>query len=183
MSLLDTEETVEQLYKFTDGDLSEFKKEFNEPKQDMHIDIDPPEDFNEEVEEGLKEEEPLTQSSRVVARGLTVAIDAPMSGLLGFFNNGETDPFRLTKYERKSVEDALTAYLKLTGNDIPPGMMLAITLISIYGGKTLTLFQLRKERKRNDDLKNELENTKKLLQEAKIKLEVKNENIEPTPTN
>lgn len=183
MSLLDTEETVEQLYKFTDGDLSEFKKEFNEPKQDMHIDIDPPEDFQEEVIPPINDDDQITQNTRVVSRGLTVAIDAPMSGLLGFFNNGETDPFRLNKYERKSVEDALTAYLKLTGNEIPPGMMLAITLISIYGGKTLTLVKLRKERKRNDELKTDLENTKKLLQEAKIKLEIKNENIEPTPTN
>lgn len=161
------DETAEQSeYKFTDGKIDDFITELGQEKQDMGIDFEP-EIEDEEEEPEIEEEEQaninITQA-RAMSKGLVIGADSLISGLMGMFNKGDNEPFKLTEEERTQVTESLAIVLKHKQTNINPTWGLVILLLSIYGGKSLTLVQLRKEEKKNKELETKVQNLERQIE-------------------
>lgn len=113
------------------------------------------------------------QASPGVARAsagmLTVAIDSTLSALLGMLAQSTPDAFKADDTQRDELQQALTQYIRLKGGDIPPGVTLAILLVSIYGGKAASAVQLRRANKRNRELETEVQRLNARLEEEQRK--------------
>ena len=150
-------------YTFSDGDLSSFTSEFSMPKQDMGISEEVTADddyFNEDVpdqeDDGLGIGNIVSMAqARNVSKGLTIGADAMIAGLMGMFNGGDSTPFKMTADEREQVVTSLAVVLKHNNATVSPTWGLIITVLTIYAGKTMTLYQLRSERKKQAALVNE----------------------------
>jgi hypothetical protein len=168
---------LEDEYKFSDGDISSFMDDFSQPKQDMGLsdDVDDDPYFGEETEEPLGASMPvdngesltlgglMTMSqAREMSKGLVVGLDSMASGIMGSLNGGDKTPFVLDNEERSQLITSLALVLKHNNAQISPTWGLITTFATIYGGKTILLVQLRKERKKLEEME---ERYKKLERE------------------
>lgn len=167
---------LEDEYKFSDGDISSFMSEFSQPKQDMGLsdDVDDDPYFGEEAEDP-SENFPLENNdaptigglltmaqAREMSKGLVIGLDSMASGIMGSLNGGDKTPFVLDNEERGQLITSLALVLKHNNAQISPTWGLITTFATIYGGKTILLLQLRKERKKVEEME---EKNKKLLKE------------------
>lgn len=168
---------LEDEYKFSDGDISSFMDEFSQPKQDMGLsdDVDDDPYFGEGTEDLPGASMPvdngvsltisglMTMSqAREMSKGLVIGLDSMASGIMGSLNGGDKTPFVLDNEERGQLITSLALVLKHNNAQISPTWGLITTFATIYGGKTILLLQLRKERKKVEEME---ENNKKLLKE------------------
>lgn len=149
MSLHDQEITTTEDYSFFTG-TEDFVSDLQQPKQDMNLSDELPLEEIEVIQEAApeveKEKTVTLKAARSSAKFLTTAIDAPLSSLLAFYaKEDDADDFKCDQEERDTLEEALTEYLKDKGADIPPGMMLLVVILSIYGSKTMKAFNMRKQ--------------------------------------
>lgn len=174
MAILDNLEPEESEYKFTDGKIDDFIEELGQDKQDMGIDYEP--ELEEEEEEdpirGSDDEPTATPTvnmhqAKSISKGLVIGGDALIASAMGMMNGGDAEPFKLSDEERQQVTTSLAIVLKEKNANVSPIWGLVILLFTIYGGKSLILVQLNKERKKNSELENELNNAKKQLEEWK----------------
>lgn len=164
-------------YSFADGDLSGFMDGFNRPKQDMHID-EAPDAGDEYFSEGegmagemggLDPDAPLVQptiplrDARQMAKGLVIGGDELIANIMGAFNEGDKEPFKLDDAQKLQVTESLALVMKYNHAQVSPGWGLAILLLAIYGGKVTLLVQLRRQRSENKKLKAEIERLHKQL--------------------
>lgn len=152
----------ESEYTFSDGDLTAFKSEFAQPKQDMGLNEEIEDDpyFGEEEndfeptdpeENGIPVGNVMSMAqAREISKGLTIGADSMISGVMGMFNGGDASPFRMTADERAQVVTSLATVLKHNNAHVSPTWGLVIVLITIYAGKAMTLHQLRAERKNTE---------------------------------
>lgn len=172
---------LEDEYKFSDGDISSFMDEFSQPKQDMGLsdDVDDDPYFGEEAEDpsenfSLENNDAptiggsLTMSqAREISKGLVIGLDSMASGIMGSLNGGDKTPFVLNNEERGQLISSLALVLKHNNAQISPTWGLITTFATIYGGKTILLVHLRKERAKLEELG---ERNKKLEKElAKLR--------------
>lgn len=173
---------LEDEYKFSDGDISSFMDEFSQPKQDMGLsdDVDDDPYFGEGNEDlpgasmPVDNGDSLTISglmtmaqAREISKGLVVGLDSMASGIMGSLNGGDKTPFVLDNEERGQLITSLALVLKHNNAQISPTWGLITTVATIYGGKTILLVQLRKERKKLEEME---ERNKKLEKElAKLR--------------
>ena len=173
---------LEDEYKFSDGDISSFMDEFSQPKQDMGLsdDVDDDPYFGEETEDLPGASMPmdngdyptiggsLTMSqAREMSKGLVIGLDSMASGIMGSLNGGDKTPFVLNNEERGQLISSLALVLKHNNAQISPTWGLITTFATIYGGKTILLVHLRKERAKLEELG---ERNKKLEKElAKLR--------------
>lgn len=156
----------ESEYKFADGDISSFMSEFSQPKQDMGLsdDVDDDPYFGEEKEDPSGNFSPenndaptigglmtMTQA-REISKGLVIGLDSMASGIMGSLNGGDKTPFVLNNEERGQLISSLALVLKHNNAQISPTWGLITTFATIYGGKTILLVHLRKERARLEEL-------------------------------
>ena len=168
---------LEDEYKFSDGDISSFMDEFSQPKQDMGLsdDVDDDPYFGDAPEDPSSASMPvdngdsltisglMTMSqARELSKGLVVGLDSMASGIMGSLNGGDKTPFVLDNEERGQLITSLALVLKHNNAQISPTWGLITTVATIYGGKTILLVQLRKERKKLEEME---EKNKKLLKE------------------
>lgn len=167
----------ESEYKFADGDISSFMSEFQQPKQDMGLsdEVDDDPYFGEEHEDLPGASMPVDNGdsltigglmtmdqAREMSKGLVVGLDSMASGIMGSLNGGDKTPFVLDNEERGQLITSLALVLKHNNAQISPTWGLITTFATIYGGKTILLVQLRKERKKLEEME---ERYKKLERE------------------
>lgn len=154
------------------GDIASFIEEFNQPKQDMNLDI----------AEGLDSLEPFddapsgkldTTATRAAAgaggRMIAAVIDTTIPMTLGMIAKESPDEFKATDSQREELEAALTEYMALRGDDIPPGVMVLILVLTIYGSQVPHALALRKQNLRQEQLDQREEELKRLERELKDK--------------
>lgn len=154
------------------GDIASFIEEFNQPKQDMNLDI----------AEGLDSLEPFddapsgkldTTTTRAAAsaggRMIAAVIDTTIPMTLGMIAKESPDEFKATDSQREELEAALTEYMALRGDDIPPGVMVLILVLTIYGSQVPHALALRKQNLRQEQLDQREEELKRLERELKDK--------------
>lgn len=154
------------------GDIASFIEEFNQPKQDMNLDI----------AEGLDSLEPFddapsgkldTTTTRAAAsaggRMIAAVIDTTLPMTLGMIAKESPEEFKATDSQREELEAALTEYMALRGDDIPPGVMVLILVLTIYGSQVPHALALRKQNLRQEQLDQREEELKRLERELKDK--------------
>ena len=154
------------------GDITSFIEEFNQPKQDMNLDI----------AEGLDSLEPFddtpsgkldTTTTRAAAsaggRMIAAVIDTTIPMTLGMIAKESPDEFKATDSQREELEAALTEYMALRGDDIPPGVMVLLLVLTIYGSQVPHALALRKQNLRQEQLDQREEELKRLERELKNK--------------
>jgi len=154
------------------GDLESFLTEIQAPKQNMNI----------SEEEGLDELETLQEIEKpekddLVMKGsvanasgklLATVIDTSLPAALGFLAKEKGSVYKADEEDRAELEKALGEYMKLKGGDIPPGMMVLVLVLSIYGAKIPMAIQHRKmnvERLELEQQKKDLEARERALAE------------------
>lgn len=154
------------------GDLETFLTEIQSPKQNMNISED--EGLEEletlQVTEKTEKEDLVMKSSVANASGklLATVIDTSLPAVCGFFAKGNPKKYKADEEERTELEKALGEYMKLKGGDIPPGMMVLVLVLSIYGSKIPMVIQDRKmniERLEFEQQKKDLEARERALAE------------------
>lgn len=137
-------------YDFFTGEDKDFLQEMSIPKQSTGATTVVEDDFIlEEIpfsENHENENSPnlTAKAAKSTAKLLGTAIDAPMSSLLAFVaKEKDASQFACTPDEKDTLTDALAEYLKVKGMDVPPGMMLFIVILTIYGGKAVDAFKTR----------------------------------------
>ena len=164
------------------GDIASFIEEFNQPKQDMNLDIAEGLDALEPLEEDMPTGKLDTTATRAAAgaggRMIAAVIDTTIPMTLGMIAKESPDEFKATDSQREELEAALTEYMALRGDDIPLGVMVLILVLTIYGSQVPHAFALRKQNIRKEELDQREEELKRLERELKDKakaLEKKNE--------
>lgn len=173
---------LEDEYKFSDGDISSFMDDFSQPKQDMGLsdDVDDDPYFGEGTEDLPGASMPMDNGdyptiggsltmaqAREMSKGLVIGLDSMASGIMGSLNGGDKTPFILNNEERGQLISSLALVLKHNNAQISPTWGLITTFATIYGGKTILLVHLRKERAKLEELG---ERNKKLEKElAKLR--------------
>ena len=168
MSIFDQHtETEEQDYHFASGtDINDYLSEMGAEKQDMNLSDTLDEDLPFDTE---TEEQTMQMPSDVAnATGKMFAsvIDTVLPETLAMLSKGDVEDYKAAPTDRKELEKALGKYLAIKGTDIPPGVMLLILILSIYGMKVPQALQ---ERKFNNKMQ-ELEAREKALQEREARL-------------
>jgi hypothetical protein len=160
---------METVNNFATADISEFVSELNQPKQEFE---QPHSVFDELPNEPDPEPEPqervttsMTKTASNAAGKLVLSvIDNAIPMGLGLIAKTEADKFKATPSERAELEEALSRYMELQGGDIPPGLMVIILVLGIYGLKVPTAIQLRKQQTVIDEQTAEIERLKKELE-------------------
>ena len=155
------------------GDITSFIEEFNQPKQDMNLDI----------AEGLDSLEPFddapsgkldTTTTRAAAsaggRMIAAVIDTTLPMTLGMIAKESPEEFKATDSQREELEAALTEYMALRGDDIPPGIMVMILVFTIYGSQVPHALALRKQNLRQEQLDQREEELARREKELKQKI-------------
>lgn len=99
---------------------------------------------------------------------LATVIDTSLPAALGFLAKEEGSGYKADEEDRAELEKALGEYMKLKGGDIPPGMMVLVLVLSIYGAKIPMAIQHRKmnvERLELEQQKKDLEARERALAE------------------
>ena len=153
-------------YNFADGDLSQFTNVFKADKQDLGVSeevtdreaqgILNEDDFSDNDSDTSEEKPVLARESRTMAKGLIIGGDEVLSSVLGMFNSGDNTPFKLDPDEKDQLTESLSLILRYNNAKISPTWGFVILVIAIYGGKTNTLIQLRKERKEKQLLQDKI---------------------------
>jgi len=154
------------------GDLESFLTEIQAPKQNMNIsEAEGLEEFEALQDAEKPEKEDLVMKSPVAnASGklLATVIDTTLPAALGFLAKEEGSGYKADEEDRNELEKALGEYMKLKGGDIPPGMMVLVLVLSIYGAKIPLAMQHRKinaERQELEQQKKDLEAREKAFSE------------------
>ena len=155
------------------GDIASFIEEFNQPKQDMNLDIAEGLDALEPLEEDMPTGKLDTTATRAAAgaggRMIAAVIDTTIPMTLGMIAKESPDEFKATDSQREELEAALTEYMALRGDDIPPGVMVLILVLTIYGSQVPHALALRKQNLRQEQLDQREEELKRLERELKDK--------------
>ena len=99
---------------------------------------------------------------------LATVIDTSLPAALGFLAKEKGSVYKADEEDRAELEKALGEYMKLKGGDIPPGMMVLVLVLSIYGAKIPMAIQHRKmnvERLELEQQKKDLEARERALAE------------------
>lgn len=154
------------------GDLETFLTEIQSPKQNMNIsEAEGLEELETlQVTEKPEKEDLVMKSSVANASGklLATVIDTSLPAALGFLAKEEGSGYKADEEDRAELEKALGEYMKLKGGDIPPGMMVLVLVLSIYGAKIPMAIQHRKmnvERLELEQQKKDLEARERALTE------------------
>ena len=160
-------------YNFADGDISQFTNTFKADKQDLGVSEEVTdreaqgilnEDDYSDNDSDISEDKPiLARESKVMAKGFIIGGDEVLSSIFGIFNSGDNTPFKLDPDEKSQLAESLSLILRYNNAKISPTWGFIILVISIYGGKTNTLIQLRKERKEKQLLQDKIIELEKLL--------------------
>ena len=123
-----------------------------------------------QVTEKPEKEDLVMKSSVANASGklLATVIDTSLPAALGFLAKEEGSGYKADEEDRAELEKALGEYMKLKGGDIPPGMMVLVLVLSIYGAKIPMAIQHRKmnvERLELEQQKKDLEARERALAE------------------
>ena len=167
------------------GDIASFIEEFNQPKQDMNLDIaeglDTLQPFDDQLPTGKLDTTTTRAAAGAGGRMIAAVIDTTIPMTLGMIAKESPDEFKATDSQREELEAALTEYMALRGDDIPPGVMVLILVLTIYGSQVPHALALRKQNLRQEQLDQREEELKRLERELKDKakaLEKKNEEKE-----
>ena len=154
------------------GDLESLLTEIQSPKQNMNIsEAEGLEELETlQVTEKPEKEDLVMRSSVANASGklLATVIDTSLPAALGFLAKEEGSGYKADEEDRAELEKALGEYMKLKGGDIPPGMMVLVLVLSIYGAKIPMAIQHRKmnvERLELEQQKKDLEARERALAE------------------
>ena len=154
------------------GDSETFLTEIQSPKQNMNIsEAEGLEELETlQVTEKPEKEDLVMKSSVANASGklLATVIDTSLPAALGFLAKEEGSGYKADEEDRAELEKALGEYMKLKGGDIPPGMMVLVLVLSIYGAKIPMAIQHRKmnvERLELEQQKKDLEARERALAE------------------
>lgn len=178
MSIFDktTEETEEkkEKYFFASGSVDDFTKSFLDNKQETDVEEIP--DFEEsEFEHG--DEEPLqkvkaTKSvSKATGHLVAVMLDSTISQTCGLISGGDATKYKADEEQKSELEEAISAYVQVTGMDMPPAVALIILIVSIYGGKIAMSFSDRKKNKADEEKENKVASLEKQIRELENQLE------------
>lgn len=165
---------------FPTDDLDTFLSEIQAPKQNMNISEDDGlEDFERLQDSQQPEKESLVMKTPVAnASGklLATVIDTSLPAALGFLAKESASVYKADEEDREELEKALGEYMKLKGGDIPPGMMVLILVLSIYGAKVPLAMQHRKinvERLELEQQRKDLDEREKALEKRLKDVETK----------
>ncbi|NCC99482.1 MAG: hypothetical protein EOL95_07260 [Bacteroidia bacterium] len=114
------------------------------PKQDNNI------QQQEEVEKA--EIKMKSAPAKATAKLFATIIDSTIPATLGIIAKEESTDYRAAEEDKQDLEDALTEYVKLKGGDIPPGVMVLILILTIYGSKVPHALQQRKLNQKKEEL-------------------------------
>lgn len=138
-------------YAFASGDIDDFLSEMEQPKQSVYEDN--PDDqqhfdaLNDAAEQREQQKQKLHMNAPVAnASGKLVAtvIDTTLPAALGFLAKDDPANYKADEQSREELERALSEYMKLKGGDIPPGMMILVLILTIYGAQLPIAIQRRK---------------------------------------
>lgn len=157
-------------YQFASGqDIDQFIAQMQAPKQDMHIDeAEGLRQLEEEAANAVQEEKAekvdvqmKASAARASGRLVASVIDNTLPGIMAFAGkDNDPAPYKADPESRTELEEALTEYMRLKGGDIPPGMMVLILLLTIYGSKVPMMLQHRKintERQKLEETRKQLD--------------------------
>lgn len=164
-------------YQFATGnDIDQFIDQMQTPKQ--NLDANEYEGLEELQEQETADTEPTekvdTQMKSAAAKAsgklVTTVIDNTLPHALAFIAHDNADNYKADPESRQELEDAMTEYMRLKGGEIPPGMMVLLLILTIYGSKVPMAFQRRKlneERERLNQWQKSLEEREqKLLKQS-----------------
>lgn len=141
---------------FPTESLDNFINEFNQPKQNMDLDERPQanDEFDKVTGEQPEEAEIQMKAApaKATAKMITAVIDNTLPAALGLVAKEDSNAFKASPEERGELVDALTEYVRLKGGDVPPGLMVIIIVLTIYGSKVPFAIQQRKLNKMREEL-------------------------------
>jgi hypothetical protein len=153
------------------------------PKQLFAESMDKPKlEPSDTEQDGQLSDAEKKRKAKHASKFIVGAFDSAFCTVAGLFSLDEDkDQFRADKDEKDDLIDALSEYLKDKGGDIPPGIMVLILAVVIYGGKIPQVVQLRKANLRIKELETEQVELMRKIELQKIKDE--NGYSEPDKTN
>ncbi len=125
--------------------------ELEESKQQFTAPVQIPTAVVEELEASDTEEKPKTgaeqkRAARTSAKFVVGALDGGMAHLSAMIAKAdESDTYKASKDEREQLTDLWAEYLKDKGTDLPPGIMILIMTVVVYGPKVQSAFSDRKQ--------------------------------------
>jgi hypothetical protein len=149
MSFFDDNQTSDSSYHFIDGsnpdallaELAKPKRHFdepphNEPPHDKPRDEVAPTPADEVEKKTEPTESELKRQAKPAAKFVVGAIDGGLSYLSALLaESGDSSLYRADKDERDQLTELWAEYLKDKGGDLPPGMMLLLMTVIVYGPK------------------------------------------------
>lgn len=172
---------------FPTGDIDAFLNDMNTPKQDMNI-----------SQESILNDAGITDTPPVGELDLELEIDSMTAGEisdmlielvdialptgLAALAKGDVADYKALPDQKKTLKKATTRYIKSKNIDIPPGLLLLLLFVFIYGPKVPEALSARKQVKQEnerqriiDDQTREISSLKKQIAEMSKPQEVEQE--------
>lgn len=165
----------------TGGDaLDNYMNLLNKPKQNIggdqpETEIPDENDYHPEISpEDLKHKQVALEASRFTADIVVETIDVAFVETLGFIaklSKDDKQELKTDEETKESLSNAWANYLKDKGGELSPGILLIILVLGVYAPKIPLAFEMRKLKKQNSELIDELSEKDKEI--AKLQKQVK----------
>ncbi len=160
MGLLDDNapETV-KTYQFASAPIDDFIRDLNVSKQEQNISDDDLGELDEPIDQPDAPLEKLKMRPSVAnatGKALMLTVDTVLPIGLALLIKDDAENYKATEAEREDLAEVFGEYAKLSGGEIPPWLMLLITVLSIYGIKAYNGVQNKKLNDRNAELEKQL---------------------------
>ncbi len=166
----------------TGGDaFDNYLDNLKQPKQNLNVEI---EQDNQEIDsylpdeitaEDLQHKKAALEASRFTADIVVETIDVAFVETIGFLaklSKEDKQELKTDDETKENLSNAWANYLKDRGGELSPGVLLIILVLGVYAPKIPLAFELRKLKKQNSELTDELEEKDKEI--AKLQKQLKN---------
>lgn len=140
------------------NDLASFINQMNGQKEHMVDDAfagldelgnaaDPEDDDREPVDVAMR-----PAAANAAGTVAVTMLDTMLPAILGFIAKEDAALYKADAKQRVELEEALSSYMELNGTDIPPGWMVVILVLAIYGSQVPTAIQHRRLNEKEEAL-------------------------------
>lgn len=132
-------------YEFVTGDLNTYVQDFQEPKEDMGVDMRP----TDEEFQAVHAPTIPKKVARNTGRFITTMIDQSASRTLSMLSGQPYADHKADPEELKALEEIITLMVQESGGELPLWAQLCIALVTTYGLQVYPAWQKMKEKKQN----------------------------------
>jgi len=157
----ENEQSEVKQHKFISGNVGDLLSDLKRNKQDTGVDETENLSDLETQESEIIEDEPMQKLkarkdvSDVAGSSMALMADSFLPVLLAIFLQDDPENYKCTEDERESLEQAFADFSRIQGIEMPPWVVLAGTVLGIFGYKAYHGFKVKKleaENKRLQDI-------------------------------